>query len=102
MKERQMAHIMTRIEVGNYDAWKPLFDLDAPGARSAATGYRLFRSVENPSEVFIQVDFDTPESALAARDRLVESGVLNRFADVSGPTVVEEAEGAGRRSGSAR
>ena len=27
-----MAFILTRIDVGDYDAWKPLFDQDAPGA----------------------------------------------------------------------
>lgn len=71
-----------------------MFDLDAPGTRRAARGYRLFRSVENPNEVFIQVEFDSAGEAVAARDRLVASGVLDRFADVSGPTVVEEAEAA--------
>ncbi len=87
-----MACIMTRIAVGDYDAWKPMFDQDAPGARERASGYRLFRNVDDPSEVFVQVEFDSTEEALAARDRLVASGVLDRFADRSGPTVVEEAE----------
>jgi hypothetical protein len=91
-----MACIMTRIAVGDYDAWKPMFDQDAPGAREKAGGYRLFRNVEDPGEVFIQVEFDSTDEALAARDRLVASGVLDRFADRSGPTVVEEAEAAGR------
>ncbi len=87
-----MACIMTRIAVGDYDAWKPMFDQDAPRAREKASGYRLFRNVDDPSEVFVQVEFDSTEEALAARDRLVASGVLDRFADRSGPTVVEEAE----------
>ena len=89
-----MTCMMTRIAVGNYDAWKPMFDQDTPGARTAATGYRLFRSVDDPNEVFVQVEFDSTEEALAARERLVASGVLDRFADLSGPTVVEEAEAA--------
>lgn len=87
-----MACIMTRLAVGDFEAWKPMFDQDAPGVRTAARGYRLFRSIEDPHEVFIQVEFDTTSEALAARDRLVGSGVLDRFADRSGPTVVEEAE----------
>jgi hypothetical protein len=90
-----MACIMTRIAVGDYDAWKRMFDQDTPRARAAATGYRLFRGVDDPNEVFIQVEFDSTEEALAARDRLVSSGVLDRFADRSGPTVVEEAEAVG-------
>ena len=87
-----MAVILTRINVGDYDAWKPMFDQDSPGARRSATGYRLFRNTEDPSEVFIQVEFDSTSEALAARERLLSSGVLDRFADRSGPTVVEEAE----------
>jgi hypothetical protein len=91
-----MACIMTRIAVGDYDAWKPMFDEDVPGARVTARGHRLFRNVDDPNEVFIQVEFDSTDEAVAARDRLVASGVLDRFADRSGPTVVEEAEAVGR------
>jgi hypothetical protein len=87
-----VAFIQTRINVGDYDAWKPMFDADGPGARNAAIGYRLFRGVEDPNEVFIHIEFPSVESAEAARDRLVASGVLDRFPDKSGPTVVREAE----------
>ena len=59
-----MAMILTRINVGDYDAWKPMFDQDLPGARRLATGYRLFRSREDPNEVFIQVEFDSTEERL--------------------------------------
>jgi hypothetical protein len=84
--------MMTRIDVGDYDAWKQLFDQDVPRAREAARGYRIYRGVENPGEVFIQVEFASLEEARTARERLLESGVLDRFGDRSGPTVVEEAE----------
>ena len=87
-----MAVILTRINVGDYDAWKPMFDQDRPGARRSATGYRLFRNSDDPNEVFIQVEFDSTEEAIAARERLLSSGVLDRFPDMTGPTVVEEAE----------
>ena len=87
-----MAFIMTRINVGDYAAWKPLFDRDAPGTRRAAEGYRLFRNVDDPGEVFIQVQFGSAEEAKAGRARLLASGVLDRWADKTGPTVVEEAE----------
>ncbi len=87
-----MALILTRIDVGDYDAWKPMFDQDAPGARRSARGYRLYRGAENPNEVFIQVEFDSAAEAHASRDRLLASGVLDRFPNRSGPTVVEEAE----------
>ena len=87
-----MAFFLTRINVGDYDAWKPMFDKDAPGARQAARGYRIFRSVEDPGEVFILVEFASAEDASEGRDRILASGVLDRFADKTGPTVLEEAE----------
>ena len=87
-----MTYILTRINVGDYEAWKPMFDQDLPGARRSATGYRLFRNTEDPNEVFIQVEFDSAAEAIAARERLLSSGVLDRFSDKTGPTVVEEAE----------
>lgn len=87
-----MAFIMTRIQVGDYDAFKPMFDQDSPGTRKTANGYRLFRSVEDPNEVFIQVEFASSDDAKAGRERLLASGVLDRWPDKTGPTVVEEAE----------
>ena len=91
-----MAYMLTRIDVGDYDAWKPIFDKDEPGVRASAGGWRIFRSVENPNEVFIQVEFSSADEATAARERLLASGVLDRFDDKAGPTVVEEAEAVSR------
>jgi hypothetical protein len=90
-----MAFIETRIDTGDYDAWKPMFDLDHPAARRDALGFRIFRGVDNPNEVYIHIEFASVEHAEAARKRLVESGVLNRFGDTTGPTVVVEAEAIG-------
>jgi hypothetical protein len=87
-----MAFIMTRLQVGDWERFKPLFDQDGPGARTTARGYRLFRGVEDPNEVFIQVEFDSADDANAGREKLLAAGVLDRFADRTGPTVVEEAE----------
>jgi hypothetical protein len=87
-----MPFIITRINVGDFDAWKPSFDKDLPRAREAATGYRLFRNLQDPGEVFVQVEFASSEDAQIAQDRLRSSGVLDRFSDTSGPTVVEEVE----------
>jgi hypothetical protein len=90
-----MAFIMTRVQVGDYDAWKSMFDSDSPGVRQAAKGHRIFRSTEDPNEVFIAVEFDSTKDAQAARERLVGSGVLERFPDRSGPTVTQQAEAVG-------
>ena len=87
-----MAFFITRINVVNYDAWKPNFDADGPGARRDAKAHRLFRNVDDPNEVFILVEFASANEAKAGRERLLNSGVLDRFDDKSPPTVVEEAE----------
>ena len=87
-----MAFIITRINVGDYDTWKPMFDQDQPGARAASKGWQVLRNVDDPNEVFIQVEFDSVEEAGAAREKLLASGVLDRFEDKSGPKVVEVAE----------
>lgn len=87
-----MAFMLTRINVDDYDAWKPMFDSDPPGARKAAKGHRILRSLEEPNEVFVQVEFATSDDANAARERLLASGVLDRVTVKAGPTIAEETE----------
>jgi len=58
----------------------------------AANAHRLYRSVDDPNEVYVQVDFPSVEDARAGAERLRASGVLDRWEDSYGPTVVEEAE----------
>jgi hypothetical protein len=87
-----MSFMLTRIRVEDYDAWKAMFDSDPPGARKAAKGHRILRNAEDPNELFIQVEFASPEDAGAARERLLASGVLERVTLESGPTLTEEAE----------
>jgi hypothetical protein len=84
------AFIMTRIQTGDYDTWRPLFDQDRPRAREKATSRRLFRSVDDPNHVFIVLEFASLDDAQESRRRLLESGVLDRFEDRHGPNVVEE------------
>jgi hypothetical protein len=86
------AFIITRIDVGDYDAWRPMFDQDRPRAREKAKVQRIFRKVDDPNHVFIFLEFDSVEDAQEARQRLEESGVLDRFEDKHGPNVLEEAE----------
>jgi hypothetical protein len=86
-----MASIITRIQTGNYDAWRPMFDQDRPRAREHATAQRVLRNVDDPNEVFIYLEFDSVDDANEARRRLLESGVLDRFDDKHGPNVLEDA-----------
>jgi hypothetical protein len=85
------AFIITRIQVGDYETWRPMFDQDRPRARESATAQRVFRSVDDPNEVFIFLEFASIDDARVAERRLVESGVLDRFADKHGPNLVVEA-----------
>ena len=87
------AFIITRIQVGDYDTWRSMFDQDRPQARERATVQRVFRDVDDPNQVFIFLEFASVEDANEARRRLVESGVLDRFEDKHGPNVVQEAAG---------
>jgi hypothetical protein len=85
------AFIIPRIQTGNYDAWRPMFDQDRPQAREKATVQRVLRNVDDPNEVFSYLEFASTEDANEARNRLLRSGVLDRFDDKHGPTVLQEA-----------
>ena len=85
------AFIITRIQVVDYETWRPMFDQDLPRAREKATSQRVFRSLDDPNLVFIQLEFASAEDAQEAQRRLSESGVLDRFEDKTGPIVVVEA-----------
>ncbi|HEY8629512.1 MAG TPA: hypothetical protein VIL73_03070 [Gaiellaceae bacterium] len=85
------AFIITRIHVGDYDRWRPMFDQDLPQAREKANVQRVFRNVDDPNHVFVFLEFKSVEDAEEAQGRLIESGVLDRFDDRHGPNVVQEA-----------
>jgi hypothetical protein len=85
------AFIITRIQVGDYDTWRPMFDQDRPQARETAKVQRVFRNVDDPNHVFVFLEYESVDEAQEAQRRLVESGVLDRFDDKHGPNVVQEA-----------
>jgi hypothetical protein len=85
------AFIITRIQTGDYDRWRPMFDQDKPRAREKAQVQRVLRSVDDPNEVFIYLEFASLEHANEGRARLVSSGVLERFEDKHGPNVLVDA-----------
>jgi hypothetical protein len=85
------AFIITRIQVGDYDTWRPMFDQDLPQAREKAKVQRIFRDADDPNHVFILLEFTSLEDAQEARCRVVDSRVLDRFEDKQGPNVVQEA-----------
>jgi hypothetical protein len=85
------AFIITRIQTGDYDVFRPMFDQDRPRAREKARTQRIFRGVDDPNHVFVFLEFDSLDDAKEAATRLRESGVLDRFEDTHGPNVLEEA-----------
>jgi len=52
----------------------------------------MLRSVDDPNEVFTQVEFGSLEEAKAFRDRLVDSDALDQTTVLTPPTVVELVE----------
>ena len=85
------AFIITRIQTGDYDRWRPMFDQDQPRAREKAQAQRVLRSAVDPNEVFIYLEYASLEDANEAHARIVSSGVLDRFADKHGPNVLVDA-----------
>jgi hypothetical protein len=86
------AFIITRIQTGDYDRWRPMFDQDRPRAREKALLQRVLRSTDDPNEVFIYLEFESLDDAVEARERLLSSGVLDRFDDKHGPNVLIDAD----------
>ena len=87
------AFIITRIQVGDYDTWRSMFDQDQPRARAKATSVRVFRRLDDRNHVFVLIEFESAEDAEEARARIEASGVLDRFEDKHGPNVLEEVSG---------
>jgi hypothetical protein len=89
-----VANLLMHLEVDDYDSWKPLFDSDPAGRKQSATGHSISRSIDNPNAIFIRSDFPSVDEAKAFRQRLIDSGVLERSGATVKvpPTVVEVAE----------
>jgi hypothetical protein len=91
-----VAFMLLHFEVDDYDAWKPFFDQDPVGrAEAGATSHKIARSVDNPNEVFIRLEFPSVDQAKAFRERLVSSGALERGGmrvKNGSPTVAEPAD----------
>ena len=87
-----MAFMHTRIQVKDYDAWKQMFDSDPAGRKEAAKGHIISRSVDNPSDVFVRVEFASVDEAKSFRERLLGSAALDNVDVKTQPTVVEVAD----------
>jgi hypothetical protein len=61
-------------------------------ARKLPRATTISRSVDNPSEVFVRVEFASVDEAKSFRERLLGSGALDNVDVKMPPTVVEVAD----------
>ena len=88
-----MAFMLGHFDVGDYDTWKrETFDKDPAGRKQAGKGHTISRSIDNPNEVFVRVEFDSVDDAKSFRERLLGSGALDNVDVKTPPTVVEVAD----------
>ena len=86
-----MAFIVGVFE-GDFDAWKQRFDSDPLGRRQVAKGHMIFRSVDNPNQFFVRIEFDSAEEARSFAEKVRGSDVLADLSPLVPPTVIELAE----------
>ena len=59
-----MASMIVHHKVKDYDAWKPFFDgHEATRTAGGSTGYTIFRSVDDPNDLAILMQWDSIENA---------------------------------------
>ena len=84
--------LLAQFETDDYDAWKEGFDSDPAGRAQSAKSYVISRGVDNPSQIWVRLEFDSAEDASSFRERLMDSGALDRVTVKMPPTLVEVAE----------
>jgi hypothetical protein len=88
-----MAFILANFQIDDYDAWKQdRFDADPAGRKQSAKSHMIFRGVDDPSQVFVGVEFSSAEDATSFRERMMGSGALEGISVQTPPTVVEVAD----------
>ena len=61
-----MTHLLVRHTVSDYEKWKPVFDAHASTRKAAGSrGGALYRSRENPNEIFVFFDWESEDRARA-------------------------------------
>jgi hypothetical protein len=92
-----MGFMLAHYEVDDYDTWKrEIFDPDPAGRKQAAKNHEISRGVDDSRQVFIRLEFDSPEEATSFRERLLASGALEweGMTVKTPPTVVDVADAA--------
>ncbi|MEO5569338.1 MAG: hypothetical protein ABIT08_16470 [Bacteroidia bacterium] len=70
MEKEKSVHLQIEHKVQNYDGWKKVFESDPINRKkSGVLNYKIFRPVDDPNYVIIDLEFDnltTAENTLAA------------------------------------
>lgn len=77
---------------GDFDAWKQQFDSDPLGRKQVAKGHSMLRGVDNPSQIFVRVEFDSVDDARSFQEKVQSSDVLQNVTVTFPPTVTEMAD----------
>jgi hypothetical protein len=89
--ELKDVRLRQRIQTGDYEKWRPMFDQDRPRAREKALLQRVLRSADDPNEVYVYLEYQTLDDATEAGIALSLQGVLDRYDDKHGPSVLLDA-----------
>ena len=88
-----MAHMFGRISVGSYDAFRSVFDGHEDMRRMAGvTGKSVYRSLDDPNEITIRLDFSDSDAAKAFASSEKLKAAMKEAGVRSAPTIwfVEE------------
>jgi hypothetical protein len=85
-----MAFVLAHFEIDDYETWKrDRFDKDPAGRKQAGKRHQIFRGVDDPSQIFVGVEFESADDASSFRERLLGSGALEGINVKTQPTMVE-------------
>lgn len=77
-----MVHVLVHHKVTDYGRWKESFDSHLNARKHAGeVGFRLFHSVEDPSDVFLLLEWESAEearkfmSSAELREKMQQAGV---------------------------
>lgn len=80
-----MPYVLIRHKVKDYKTWKPVFDEHGKMRKSSGSkGGKVFRNYDDPTEVFILLQWDTRENAQKfmksdeVRETMHHAGVLGQ------------------------
>ena len=93
--ESTCPEMVALFEINDYSSWKERFDLDPVGRGTAATGYTISRSLDNPGEILLEIEFGSADDARAVLHELANSPappVHERMTVMVAPTLFEVIE----------